>query len=297
MPLVGAHMSIAGGYYKAAEAAGSFGMQTVQIFTASPSQWCVSPGKAGGAPWTSRPILDEECRRFTQALKDHNLHLPCGHNSYLINLASAVPEVWERSVAAMTVEVERAEALGLIGLVMHPGSHLENSPEEGLQRVIEGIDAVHERTRGAAVKILVEATAGQGSNLGHRFEHLAKILDGVKEGERLGVCIDTCHIFAAGYPLRSRSEYDATFHEFDDVVGLDRVKAFHLNDSKKGLGSRVDRHEHIGEGEIGIEPFRWIMNDPRLAAIPMYLETKKEKRDGVEMDAVNYRTLKELVET
>lgn len=283
-PLLGSHLSISGGYHRAAEAASAYGMGTVQIFTKNNNQW------------KGKPLTDEECRQFRAALKAGDLHLPCAHNSYLINIASPSSELWDKSIDAMTVEVERAEALGLVGLVMHPGSHLDSGEEVGLQKVVEGLDEVHRRTRGATVKILVEATAGQGSNLGHRFEHLGTILKGVQDSDRLGICLDTCHIFAAGYPLKARGEYDATFQEFDDRVGIDRIRAFHLNDSKKGLGSRVDRHEHIGEGEIGLEPFRWLLNDPRFGGLPMFLETKKEQRDGEEMDAVNLRLLTSLFE-
>lgn len=284
MPLLGSHLSIAGGYHKAALAATALGMDTVQIFTKNNNQW------------RGKPLTDSECRQFQEALKAGNLHLPCAHNSYLINLASPNDELWNKSIDAMTVEVERADALGLVGLVAHPGSYVESSEEAGLKRIIEGLDVVHDRTKGARVKILVEATAGQGTNLGHRFEHLAAILEGVKDSERLAVCLDTCHVFAAGYPLKTRGEYEATFQEFDDLIGVERVRAFHLNDSKKPQGSRVDRHEHLGEGAIGIEPFGWLMNDPRFAELPMFLETAKEERDGEPMDAVNLRRLRELME-
>jgi len=283
MPLLGSHLSIAGGYYKAARAAAALGMDTVQIFTKNNNQW------------RGKPLTDAECAEFQKAVREGNLRLPCAHNSYLINLASPSDELRSRSIDAMTIEVERAEALGLAGLVMHPGSSLDGGEEAGLVRVVESLDEVHRRTPGCRVQIWVEATAGQGSNLGHRFEHLATILGGVRESERLGICLDTCHIFAAGYPLKTRSEYDATFQEFDDLVGVGRVRAFHLNDSKKPRGSRVDRHEHLGEGEIGLEPFGWLMNDSRFAELPMYLETKKEDRDGEPMDAVNLRRLRELV--
>lgn len=283
MPLLGSHLSIAGGYYKAARAAAALGMDTVQIFTKNNNQW------------RGKPLTDGEISAFREAIREGNLHLPFAHNSYLINLASPDDDLWSKSVDAMTIEVERAEALGLAGLVMHPGSHTGSGEEVGLARVIEGLDEVNRRTPGHSVLICVEATAGQGSNLGHRFEHLATILKGVAAPERLAVCLDTCHIFAAGYPLKTRADYDATFQEFDDLVGIEQVRAFHLNDSKKPQGSRVDRHEHLGEGEIGLEPFGWLMNDPRFAELPMFLETAKEDRDGEPMDAVNLRRLRELI--
>jgi deoxyribonuclease-4 len=178
---------------------------------------------------------------------------------------------------------------------MHPGSYVDSSEAAGLARIVSALDLVCDETSGFRTGIWLEATAGQGTNLGHRFEHLAYILERSAQSGRMGVCIDTCHIFAAGYPLHTPEEYEGTFRELDAVVGLERVRAFHLNDSKKGLGSRVDRHEHIGEGEIGLEPFRRLLNDARFAHLPMYLETKKEKRDGEEMDAVNLRRLRGLI--
>jgi len=164
-----------------------------------------------------------------------------------------------------------------------------------LKKIIAGLDEVHRRTEGIKAMCLLENTAGQGSCLGHRFEHLGEIIAGVQQPERLGVCIDTCHTFAAGYPLGTQAEYDETFGQLDRTVGLDRIKAFHLNDSKKPLGSRVDRHEHIGAGKLGLEPFRHLLNDPRFRHVPMYLETPKEERDGEEMDVVNLRTLRGLI--
>jgi deoxyribonuclease-4 len=178
---------------------------------------------------------------------------------------------------------------------MHPGAAVRATEKEALDRIVQGINETHRRTPKARTQLWLEATAGQGSCLGCQFEHLGYIIDEVDESERLGVCIDTCHIFAAGYPLESTKDFNATFKKLDDFVGLNRVRAFHVNDSKKPLGSRVDRHEHIGEGLIGIEPFRMLLNDKRFANLPMYLETKKEQRDGEEMDAVNLRTLRGLL--
>ena len=283
MPLFGSHLSIAGGYYKAADAAGALGMDTVQIFTKNNNQW------------RAKPLSDDDVRQFQDAVTRHNLRVPCSHDSYLINLGSPDDALWHKSLDAFVVELERAEALGLAGVVMHPGSYVDSTEAEGLDRVVEGLNESLRRTRGQQVQVWVETTAGQGTNLGHRFEHLRYLLDRVTPGERMGVCVDTCHIFAAGYPLQTPAECEATFQEFDDVIGIDRIRAFHLNDSKKGFGSRVDRHEHIGEGELGLEPFRHLLNDPRFARHPMYLETKKEQRDGEEMDAVNLRTLRGLL--
>jgi len=283
MPLFGSHLSIAGGYYKAANAAGEYGMDTVQIFTKNNNQW------------RAKPLTEDDITAFKSAVEEHGLHSPCSHDSYLINLASPKDDLWEKSLDAYIVELERAEALGLSGVVMHPGSYVDSSEEEGLQRVIEGLNEAHRRTAGFSVQTWVEATAGQGTNLGYKFEQLGQILEGAEDGDRFGICIDTCHIFAAGYGLKTRAEYDETMQQLDEHVGIDKVKAFHLNDSKKGQGSRVDRHDHIGEGELGLEPFRFVVNDPRFAKLPMYLETKKEKRDDEQMDAVNLRVLKSLL--
>ena len=283
MPLFGSHLSIAGGYHKAVHAAAGYGMQTVQIFTKNNNQW------------KGKPLTEADCEKFKQAIAETGLQVPCAHDSYLINIGSSDPEMWDKSVAALVIELQRAEALGLAGVVMHPGSHLQESEETGLRQIIAGINAVHEQTADITCELWLETTAGQGTNLGHRFEHLQAILAGVDQPERLGVCVDTCHIFAAGYPLIEPDEYQATFAEFDRLIGCDRIRAFHLNDSKKGLGSRVDRHEHIGEGTLGEAPFRHLVNDPRFQNLPMYLETKKEQRDGVEMDAINLQRLQSFL--
>jgi len=282
MPLFGSHLSIAGGYFKAVETAGALGLQTVQLFTKNNNQWA------------GKPLTDEDVRLFREAIARTGIQRPCAHDSYLINLASPDDILWQKSLDALVHELERAEALGLEGVVMHPGSFVTSSEEEGLQRIVTGIDEAHRRTKGFRCQYWLETTAGQGSNLGHRFEQIAAILNRVQETARLGVCIDTCHIFAAGYPLQTPQEYAATMEEFDQIIGIDRVRAWHLNDSKKPLGSRVDRHEHIGEGFLGLEPFRHLVNDVRFAQLPMYLETEKGERDGVNLDAMNLATLNSL---
>ena len=282
MPLLGAHMSIAGGYYKAADAAAALGMDTVQIFTKNNNQWA------------AKPLTEEATERFREAVAAHGLRKNCSHASYLINLASPDAELRAKSADALTVEVERAEALGLAGVVLHPGAFLKSSEDEGLVRVAEGLDLVHGRTEGVMAEVWLEATAGQGTCLGHRFEHLGAIRSAVADAARVGVCVDTCHIFAAGYALESEADYEATIADLARHVGLQHVRAWHLNDSKKPLGSRVDRHDHIGEGHMGLEPFRRVTNDPRFADLPMFLETKKETRDGREMDAVNLETLRKM---
>lgn len=283
MPLFGSHLSVSGGYYKAADAAAGLGMKTVQIFTKNNNQW------------KGKPLTEEEANRFKAAVVENKLQSPCAHDSYLINLASPQPELWEKSLNAFVIELERAEMLGLAGVVMHPGSYVDSSEEEGLAKIIQGLNEAHRRTAGFKVQTWIETTAGQGTNLGYKFEQLGEIIRNAEDGDRYGVCVDTCHIFAAGYGLKTAAEYAETMQQLDEQVGIERVQAFHLNDSKKEQGSRVDRHDHIGEGFLGLEPFRFVVNDPRFAALPMYLETKKEKRDGEEMDAVNLRVLASLL--
>jgi deoxyribonuclease-4 len=282
MPLFGAHMSIAGGYYKALQEAHAHGCSTVQLFTKSSNQW------------KAKPLTDDDIAAFKRTLAETGLRFPTGHDSYLINLASPDKELRQKSLEAFVVEVQRAEALGLSYLVTHPGSPTDGAEQAGLKRIARALDEVHKRCTGYQVKVLLETTAGQGNSLGHRFEHLSRIREQVKEPERLGVCFDTCHVFAAGYPLGTPAEYEATMAEFDRVVGLDLLHVFHLNDSVKPLGSRVDRHAHLGKGCLGLEPFRFIVNDRRLADKLMILETPKEEGDNDDMDTVNLQILRDL---
>lgn len=283
MPLFGSHLSIAGGYYKAVDAAAALGMQTVQLFTKNNNQWA------------AKPLSNEDVKLFRDAIERTGIQQPVAHDSYLINLASPKEDLWTKSLDAFIVELQRAEALGLIGVVMHPGSYVDSDEESGLRRIVKALDAVHRATPKFQTLTLLETTAGQGTNLGAKFEHLAWIIGHVQHPERVAVCVDSCHIFAAGYPLATPDEYAATMREFDRIIGLDRLRCWHLNDSKKGLGSRVDRHEHIGEGCLGLEPFRHIVNDRRFAKTPMYLETEKGERDGRELDAINLETLQSLM--
>ena len=295
--------------HKAVEAAAVLGMDTVQIFTHSPSQWAVKPvnppekadSRSGrfltknNNQWVGKLLTDDDVKLFREAVERAGLQKPCAHNSYLINLASPDDVLWQKSTDALVDELQRAERLGLDGVVMHPGSFVSSSEEAGLQRISTAIDDVHKRTKKFRCQLWLETTAGQGTNLGHRFEHIGALLETVKDSDRLGVCVDSCHIFAAGYPLQTQEDYAATMAEFDRTIGLDRIRAWHLNDSKKPLGSRVDRHEHIGQGHLGLEPFRHILNDPCFADIPMYLETEKGEEDGENLDAMNLRVLKSLM--
>ena len=284
MPLLGAHQSIAGGYYKAVETAAELGMDCVQIFTKNNNQW------------KGKPLTDVDINLFREAVARTGIRMPCAHDSYLINLASPDEALWTRSLDAFVVELERAEALGLAGVVMHPGSCVGASEEDSIARVVNGLAKAIDQTDGDSVEIWIEATAGQGSSLGHRFEHLRAILDGLEMHPRVGICIDSCHLFAAGYPLSLPSEYAETMRQFDEIVGIDRIRAFHLNDSKRELGSRVDRHEHIGKGHLGREAFRNILNDKRFAGIPMYMETPKGTANGRSFDATNLATLRRLAD-
>jgi deoxyribonuclease-4 len=279
MPLFGAHMSIAGGYHLALQAAHEHACEAVQLFTKSSNQW------------RAKDITETDVSIFRETLRQTQVRQLMAHDSYLINLASPEESLFLRSLEAFVVEVQRAELLGLTYLVMHPGAHMGAGVEAGLIRVAQAFDEVHRRCAGCRVQVLLETTAGQGSTLGYRFEHLARILELVAEPERLGVCLDTCHVFAAGYALSTEREYRATFREFDRVVGLERLRAFHVNDSVKPLGSRVDRHAHIGKGCLGLEAFRLLVNDQRFRDCPMVLETPKEG----DMDKVNLRTLRKLM--
>jgi deoxyribonuclease-4 len=216
--------------------------------------------------------------------------------------AAAVPALRAQSIASLGEEIDRAAALGLHGLVMHPGSHTTGTAEEGLRLIVRGLAQVLAERPDGKVMILLEHTAGQGSNLGHRFEHLAEIIDGLEGTHRVGVCLDTCHLLTAGYDICSEEGYDETFRQFDRIVGLPRLEAFHLNDSKKPCGSRVDRHEHIGKGCLGLDPFRRLLNDARFRELPMLLETPKldtpESRRNSDLDpwdARNLRTLRRLI--
>ena len=212
----------------------------------------------------------------------------------MINLASPDETLWQKSVDALVVEIQRGEQLGLNGVVLHPGAHTTASQEDGIANVVRGLDAMHRLVGDVRCRCLLETTAGQGSNLGWRFEQLGTMFDGVREPDRLGVCVDTCHIFAAGYALQEAEDYERTMEEFDRFVGIKRIEAFHLNDSKRELGSRVDRHQHIGRGELGLEPFGHLMNDRRFRSVPMYLETPKGTENDEDLDQINLRTLREL---
>jgi len=284
MAILGAHQSIAGGYYKAVELAHLCGCDCVQLFTKNNNQWA------------SKSVMPDEAGRFREALERLGISHPIAHDSYLINLASPDPRLWRKSVDAFVAELHRAETLEIPYVITHPGAYTTGSEKNGLRNIVRALDEIHRQGRGLRSRCLLETTAGQGTSLGWRFEQLGLILDDLKEPDRLGFCFDTCHVFAAGYTLSTKKGYEATMADFDRLVGLERIKAFHLNDSKQGLGSRVDRHAHIGRGKLGLEAFRLLLADRRFRKIPMYLETAKEQENGVEMDVVNLQTLRSLVE-
>ncbi len=282
MPLLGAHMSVAGGVSKALERGKSIGCDTIQIFTRNNNRW------------VSKPIPPEEIERFHEQVKATGIWPVFSHAAYLINLASPKDDLWEKSMEAFIDELVRAEKLNLLGVVLHPGSHMGAGEEAGIARIAAALDRCHEATEGFKTLTLLEITAGTGDHLGYRFEQLAEIRSRVKHPGRVAYCFDTCHAFAAGYDFRTREGYEAVMDEFDRVLGLERLKAFHFNDSKHPLGSRKDRHEHIGQGHIGLDGFRWIVNDPRFQQIPMVLETPKSK--DMHEDVENLRVLRSLIE-
>ncbi|MDD5382985.1 MAG: deoxyribonuclease IV [Candidatus Margulisbacteria bacterium] len=277
MRLLGAHMSIAGGVDKAIDRGLSIGCTAIQIFVKNNNQWF------------GKPLSEEEISKF----KKKQTVFTFAHTGYLINLASADPANHEKSMKSMLQELELAEALGLPCTVLHPGSHLGQGEEAGLKLVARYLKDLLHQTKGYKIRVLLETTAGQGTNLGYKFEHLAEILDLVSEPGRTGVCFDTCHAFAAGYELRTAEGYHATWEEFAKVIGLDKLLAFHLNDSVSDLGSRKDRHEHIGKGKLGLEAFRLLMNDERFERLPMVLETPKDP--DLKQDIENLRTLTSLI--
>jgi len=283
MPLFGAHLSVSGGLHKAPEAAGALGMDTVQVFTSNPNAW------------SAKKLDPAAVAAFKKAVADHAVHFPTAHDSYLINLAAPGDELWRKSIDAFAAELDRSEELGLSYVVTHPGAHVGTGVEAGVLRVVAALDIILERCAGYRVRVLLETTAGQGTTLGANFEELAAMLDRVKQPDRLGVCLDTCHVFAAGYPLATAAEYADTFGQFDTLIGVQRLCLFHVNDSLKPFGSRVDRHAGIGLGEMGTEPFRRLVTDPRFADTPMILETPKEDTDGNPMDAVNLALLKSFL--
>jgi len=283
---IGAHMSVAGGVSRAVERAVVHGCEALQIFTKNGNQW------------RGKPLELSEIRLFRKRIEQTGIAPVVSHASYLINLATTFPVLREQSIAAFVDELDRAEALGLLGVVIHPGTCTAGTEADALRLIADAIRvAFKARPRGKTM-VLLEHTAGQGRTLGHRFEHLAAVIGHLRGSRRVGVCLDTCHLLASGYDIRTDEGYRDTFEQFDHVVGLERLKVFHGNDSKRPCGSRVDRHEHIGDGCLGLEPFRRLLHDPRFAGLPILIETEKthgaERKGPLVEDPRDVRNLETL---
>jgi deoxyribonuclease IV len=275
--LIGAHLSTRGGLCTVFERASAIDASCIALFAKNSNQW---KGKV---------LTDEDCASFAT---QRTVQPILTHASYLINLATTNPEFHRKSIAAMIDELDRAERLGIHAVVLHPGAHMGAGSGAAIDQIARSLDEVHRAIPNHRVVTLLETAAGQGSCVGCTFEELGQMIARVDDKRRVGICFDTCHVFAAGYDLRTRDGYERTIDEMERHVGLDNVGAFHLNDSKKPLGSRVDRHQHIGEGELGLEPFRFLLNDPRFAKIPKLLETPKTVE--TESDRENLRRLRAL---
>ncbi len=262
---IGAHMSVAGGVSKAIERAVAHGCEALQIFCKNANQW------------VGKPLDRDEIVQFRQRVDQTGLTPVVSHASYLINLATVQPQLRQQSIVAFADELDRAESLGLRGVVIHPGTCTSGSEDDALRLIAEAIASAFQARPHHKVKVLLEHTAGQGRTVGHRFEHLATILAHLDGSPRVGVCLDTCHLLASGYNINDPSGYDETFASFERLIGFDRLEVFHGNDSKRPCGSRVDRHEHIGKGFVGREPFRRLLNDPRFADLAILIETEKAR--------------------
>ena len=280
-PLLGTHVSVAGGLATAFERAAATGCTTMQIFVKNANQWA------------AKPIAGDDLQRFRDAAASSSVRPVIAHAAYLINLCAKNPSILKKSRAAFEDELRRCEQLGVHALVVHPGAHLGEGEEAGLRLIAESLNRIHEQTPGFRVLTTIETTAGQGTTVGYRFEHLREIIDRVEDKGRMAVCMDTCHLFAAGYPVHTPDGWDEVIRSFDTIVGLSRLAAVHTNDSKKPFGSRLDRHEQIGKGMIGLEGFRKLMNDPRFSSVPKILET--EKSEDMHEDVENMQRLKSLL--
>jgi deoxyribonuclease-4 len=271
-------MGTQGGLHNAFHAGRAVGCEVLQIFTSSPQQW------------KARELTDEVVAQFSASQRETAISCLAAHDNYLINPAALEPELFEKSRASLLGEVQRCDRLGIPSLVMHLGSAVGAPEDEALSRLVESIRIVLAESSPTGPRLLLETTAGQGTSLGYSFEHLAVVLEKVGQPERMGVCFDTCHVFAAGYELRTPEGYAATMDRFNELIGLEQIRLIHANDSRRELGSRVDRHHHIGQGHLGEDAFRHLLTDPRLAAVPVVLETPK----AGDMDPVNLASLRRL---
>ena len=279
-------MSVAGGVSKAVERAVVHGCEALQIFTKNANQW------------RGKPLDPAEIRLFRRRIEETGITPVVSHASYLINLATTFPVLREQSIAAFVDEIDRAAALGLLGVVIHPGTCTAGPDDEALRLIADAIAVAFKARPRAKTMVLLEHTAGQGRTLGHRFEHLATVITHLRGSKRVGVCLDTCHLVASGYDITTEAGYRDTFDQFDRIVGIERLKVFHGNDSKRPCGSRVDRHEHIGDGCLGLEPFRRLLHDPRFQGLPILIETEKthgaEKKGAIVADPLDVRNLETL---
>lgn len=280
MPLLGAHVSISKGVYNAPKRGRDLGCEAIQIFSKNQMQW------------QAKPFTEDDINKFRENVEKYEIKDVVIHTSYLINIGSPEKEKLKKSQDALIDEFHRADQLGIPYIVLHPGSHMGKGEELGLGIIAESINYILDVTKDSNVMLLLETTAGQGSNLGYRFEHLAYLIDKTEQKERIGVCFDTCHVFAAGYDIRTKDAYEETMKKFDDTIGISNLKVFHLNDSKNDLGTRKDRHEHIGKGYIGIDGFRFLVNDERFNDRPMILETP----GGEKYYKENLEVLRSLIE-
>jgi len=284
MPKFGSHMSAAGGLENAFHAGVAVGCDALQLFVKNQRQW------------RAASLSDEQIQKTLAAKAETGLTPVVAHASYLLNLASPEDSKRKQSVEALVDEQQRCESVGVDFVVVHPGAHMDDTMEAGISRVAQSLDEVEEQNAGLSCMVLLETTAGQGSAIGYRFEQIAGILNETRNASAFGVCLDTCHLFAAGYDFRKQVGYDEMMNELDQAIGISKVKCIHVNDSKKDLGSRVDRHDHIGKGKIGIEGFAHFVNDTRFGDVPFILETPKGKDGrGADFDKVNLKRLRALV--
>jgi len=281
--LLGSHMSISGGIALAFERAARIGCTTMQVFTKNSTRW------------VGRTLTGEDVKHYKTAEARVGVSPVLAHATYLLNLCTPHPTTLKRSRSAFVDELERCEMLGINGLIFHPGSHLGKGEEDGIKRIAESLNFAHQKTPGYNTKTTLEITAGQGTAIGYRFEHLRQIIDLVEQRGRMAVCLDTCHLFAAGYEIHTEAGWERTVQLFDEILGLQRLLAIHVNDSRKPFNSRVDRHEHIGKGMIGLTAFRMLMNDPDFLRIPKILETEKSK--DMHEDLENIALLRSLMTT